>query len=51
MNTNSYSPSIELISGAYSSRFWDSICAICDNQDSPGKVYKYVENPTPDEQG
>ena len=40
MNKNNVnSPSIELISGAYSSKFWDNLCDICENEDSPINVY------------
>ena len=39
IKNNVNSPSIELISGAYSSKFWDNLCDICENEDSPINVY------------
>lgn len=35
--------SVELISGAYSSRLWDGLCDICEIEESPSRIYGALE--------
>ena len=42
-NNNAILPTVELISGAYSSRLWDNLCDICAIEESTAHIYTALE--------